>query len=151
MYICEDCGKVLNEEDLPIEEERHCTLGGEYLGTERFIGQCSCGGEFVEAILCRVCGEEYINPEIDICKDCLSYYSTQSTALEMGDDIKEEYEINGFLASVFTPSEVHELLCREFDALPKHMKDKYIYNYCNEDTYFFAEWLEERNKNVDLH
>ena len=151
MYICEECGKLF--ESLPTCENAHYNMSGEFMGREELTEtDCPhCGGEIVEARKCPFCGYNYIADDDDLCDDCFDVWATKENAVEMGIDDRAEIEINGFLASVFTETEIFEVLLKEFDGLPPEIKRKHILNYCGEDKYLFKEWLEEKFRNVDIH
>ena len=129
--ICEDCGKL----------------------TDTIEDRCECGGWFVEARLCEVCGEVYITDEDDLCEECLKTSSTLENCLDIGDDEaqREQYKLNGFLASVFSEREIEELALKCFMELPKHLQQEYINSYCGSDTYFLVNYLKVKIKNVNLH
>lgn len=149
-YICDRCGKVVDE--LPEEKNSHYTMSGEYLGTERLVNlDCDCGGTFEEATECQICGEAIKKDGNPLCEDCVDYFSTTENALEMGQDEMTEISINGFLASVFKDSEIYEILLKEFENMPENLKKKYAKDYCNEDSWHFAYWLEEKHKNVNIY
>ena len=70
MYICEDCGTVLAEEDLHTERSYVSDyMGGCY---ENVTG-CPCGGSVEEADLCDICGEYFKHDDLlnGIWMDCL--------------------------------------------------------------------------------
>ena len=72
MYKCNECEKVFDE---PRNESE--TMG-EYCGVPaieyRKVCPCCGGGNFEEAVICKVCGEYYTESEIhynDVCENCI--------------------------------------------------------------------------------
>jgi len=77
MLICEDCGKVICEDELGGYYDNDYVDG--FCVRHEFVAHnCSCGGEFVEAKKCPMCGEEYIAEGQLVCEFCK-------------DELKEEY------------------------------------------------------------
>lgn len=116
MLICENCGKTILESEVVSRKETHtietsCSIQ-EYV--EYYDEDCDCGGAFVEAEICPICGEYKPKDLNKVCDYCLEDEETLENALEMGDKFKDDVEINSFLASVFTPQEIEEILTREF-------------------------------------
>ena len=116
MLICENCGKTILESEVRTRKETHSleTSMGYSFDVEYFDEDCDCGGAFVEAEICPICGEYKPKDLNKVCDYCLEDEETLETALEMGDKFKYDVEINSFLASVFTPQEIEEILTREF-------------------------------------
>jgi hypothetical protein len=81
MLICNKCGKVIAEEDLTSHKDLLSYYGDEPY-YEEFADNCSCGGDFVEAVKCDCCEEYYLDEEIytgwrfpiKVCTNCLDYY-----------------------------------------------------------------------------
>lgn len=71
-YICLDCGKIYDEDDVPTY--RDCDyvnigVGYQKVRDEVFIDRCECGGFIDKARICRECGEFY--PEsVGYCRNC---------------------------------------------------------------------------------
>ena len=116
MLICENCGKTILESELKTHAETHIleTSIGYTFDVEHYEEGCECGGAFVEAEMCPIC-KEYKPKDLNkVCDYCLEEEETVENALLMGDEYKEDVKINSFLASVFTPKEIEEILTREF-------------------------------------
>jgi RecJ-like exonuclease len=144
MWICEDCKEVY--EELRTAKEKH-PYGQGYVEEEIEIYECDCcGGDLVEAKCCPICDYTIIPKDEDICEDCIKEGCTLENCLEMGNDTTEEYDINGFLASVYSLDEVIECLLADFSKMPQHMQQEYIENYCKEDKWFFTDFLERKAK-----
>lgn len=81
MLICNNCGKTIREEDLSTHNDFIS-----YYGDDRYYetsaDNCSCGGEFEEAIQCDSCDEYCLNADITlgwrhnvcVCKNCIESY-----------------------------------------------------------------------------
>lgn len=81
MLICNRCGRTIDESDLSTHKE-FISYCGEDKYYETYADNCSCGGEFVEAVKCDCC-EEYSTEEditygwrynTKVCKSCIDYY-----------------------------------------------------------------------------
>lgn len=151
MYICDKCGKLCEDDDLPTYEEDfgYDTGVGWRSAKQTFVDNCSCGGEFVEAKECAICGEWFTDDEIinGYCKECLEEEMTYENAIKCGSENEESVAINGFLASCFDSSEIEEILLKTLNETKELMPsriDEYVKAYCKDDLYYFAGWLEEQ-------
>lgn len=147
MLICNHCGNIIKEEDAPTYEEAHPY--GEGFVYEKCTDICPfCRqGDLVEATKCPVCDVIYIiKDEETICADCLEENMTLENCLEMGEDIAEEIEINNFWRFVFRDSEIEEMLRKTFNELPNFKQKEYIQKYCNEDKYFYEDFIQRKAK-----
>lgn len=70
MYICDKCGKTV--EELPTYTERTGTYGEEPYIETFGDAECACGGEYVEAGICKRCGEYFPEDEGEhgFCPKC---------------------------------------------------------------------------------
>ncbi len=151
MYYCEFCESFIEEEDLPRYTQSH-PYGMGSAEEEIVEYECpNCHSDLIKARLCPICNEEYIKDDDDLCDTCFEKNCTIENCVEMGKEATEEYELNGFLASVYSKDEIEDCLLADFAKMPKHVQDEYITNYCGEDKYFLVEFLEEKMKNADLH
>ena len=146
MWVCENCGRPYDENYLEPEVEK-LFIDGQLVHEEKGY-YCHCGGSIVPAKQCEVCGEYYIEDDITdgVCYQCLDKQKTYENVIEMGIECVENIEVNGFLASVFTPQEIEAILMVAFEKLPKQVRDRYIDNYFEEDYYFAVSWLREQKK-----
>ena len=111
MLVCRECGYVFEEEEASNWVEEH---GEENCGCPR------CKGEFEEATRCKICGEWFLDNGIDeVCEECKEQNLTYSNALKVGDEEKQTVEINGFLASVYSISEINDILQRDYERAHK--------------------------------
>jgi hypothetical protein len=150
VYICEDCGKLVEEEPCEVE---HCSLSDEfpdYTVPQKTPIECSCGGEFVEAVQCKNCGEYFANDYISICQSCRDDYRNLDTVLEIGSDWENKISLNGFLMTVFTKEDIELIL---LDTLKNFGEDKVkeaVDKYCEDDIDYFwrhaeKKWKEEKS------
>lgn len=145
-YVCEYCGKVLDEEELPVYNEDYGFETG--IGYKSIIQEivdtCNCGGNFVEATECEMCGE-YFNDcdDIGICNNCLEENATFENAIKIGDDNPEKIYINGYLASEFTNEEIEEILRRELVESSEFVDKRKYKEYCIKNQYDLAEIIGE--------
>ena len=104
MYKCKECGKVYESlEDA--REEVETVEYGDRTYNERYC-VCHCGGELEEVYKCKICGDI---TESKICEKCL----TLEKCFEVGEEHRQCLELNGFVANMFTTSEIEEILMRE--------------------------------------
>lgn len=130
-YICIHCGHHFEEIDRK-HYDRAAGVWEEYCP--------NCGSEdFEEAVHCIKC-DEFVpedNMVGSICKGCLEKRINDEEALAYGNDRKEAVELNGFLAYIFSASEIEYILKAN---IPKGYARRYI----TDDIYDFSEW-EENN------
>lgn len=148
MYICEDCGKLFEEEECEIEYQPMSDEFPSYI-TKRIIPKtCSCGGDFVEAQKCVKCGE-YTASEYGLCDSCLESEKTIDNCLEIGDEWQEDVKLNGFLMTFFDKSEIEHILKEHIKNSPDKARQKAIEEYFafDEDYYItkvVKKWKEEK-------
>ncbi len=144
MLVCNICGEVISEEELRTYKEIHdySSIGQAF--AERFTDfRCDCGGEYVEATLCKICGKWFNNEDLHgVCESCLDYYETLDNALEIGEQYTEKVEINNFLAMVFGENEINAILTQ---AAKERFADhsKQVVEYLEDDKQAFSEWVIE--------
>jgi predicted amidophosphoribosyltransferase len=96
MLVCDHCGKVIEDWEYSIRDE-----------------YCDCGGDFVEATECKVCGTWFDNEELHgVCEACLEKHSNLETVIAMGEENRanEYIPINGFYEFLLTPEKINEIL-----------------------------------------
>lgn len=116
-YKCLDCGHVFDNGEQEILYETH---GLDCPPYERFSVCPVCGGYFEETVKCKACGEEHLKKELNnwLCEECAQDYidvyrydAKECYKISQGED--EKIQINCFLASVFSKSEIETILYRE--------------------------------------
>ncbi len=150
-FICNDCGKVLDEDELIISEDKVSDYAG---GTYERSATCTCGGSCKEASRCIGCGEYFPDEELSggYCIDCLKESATVNNAIGCGNEEKSEIKINGFLAYLFSEKEIEEILkvaldkkINESDANAMKAMDE-AQDFCMDDACWFAGWLDSQKQ-----
>lgn len=114
MLKCLECGWLF-----PKGEEDRWEESGEFWGqpvSETVTGCPSCGGAYEETTPCVECGKEHLADDLygGMCKKCLEPYVNDFDAcLKLGEMQKENIEVNALLLTMFTTSEIEEILIRE--------------------------------------
>lgn len=152
MYICDDCGTVLDEDELRTERSYISDYMG---GCYETITTCPCGGNIEEAERCERCGEYYKPEDLrdGVCPDCLREEMTVDNAIKYGADggAREEVSVNGFLARLFMSEKIDEILIREVERLISESDSNAVHiinqaeEWCGEDLSYFADWLKSRH------
>jgi hypothetical protein len=102
MLVCNHCGKIIEESELGYGYEPH---------GERTPDCCSCGGDFIEATQCKICGEWFDGSDLHgVCEACLEENETVGEALEYGKERTEDVRINGFVANVLSVEHINKIL-----------------------------------------
>lgn len=136
MLVCDMCGKVVGSDDLKYVTEMH--------GERHRDTRCKCGGHFIPATKCRVCGEWFDNTELyGVCEGCLDEHYSVGTALEIGDEPRELIGVNAFVAFVLTEDEINKILIKHVE---EHYTDKCreVRHYLDDNLSCYSEWVEEK-------
>lgn len=138
MLVCNKCGTLVEGQDLPYVIEMH--------GEKHRNTKCKCGGEFIPARQCKLCGKWFDNTELHgICEGCLSEEETVGNALEIGSYSQEKVSINGFIADALTPKQINKILAKWVEEnFTDHSKA--VVDYLEGDMSAFAEFLEDKYK-----
>jgi hypothetical protein len=138
MLVCDKCGTLVEAHELPFVTEAHGERHRNY--------NCNCGGEFVEATKCDVCGEWFDNRELDgVCEVCLAEYETTGDALAIGGENTTSVEINGFIAYALDPVVINEILTKWVEEnITDH--SRVVVDYCEDDKPWFADYVKEKVK-----
>lgn len=112
MFICEHCGRIKSAEEIQKHKSFLCHIdGSDYYEDE--IERCECGGDFLEATPCEICGENYLIADFittPICKNCISTHFNLDTALKVGNTEPEKVTVNGFLQWMLDEKEIDKAL-----------------------------------------
>lgn len=143
MIICERCGHVFCEDDIDIRREYHSEVPDRPY--EDWAVCPYCGGMELEDLeMCELCGRYFVESDMigGVCEECVNQARgdwrmclDMSSRYESGMDVK----INAFLATVFAPQEIEDILVAALEQRDKVNCDKYI----DQDLGWFAEKLEE--------
>lgn len=142
MYICEICGRLYDGEfGTHFEHHGHSTYYDEEVNNDRVCG--TCGGEYVEATKCEICGEWFNNEEgFGVCDDCLDKGKTYENACKIWEDDTNTIEVKPILNYVFGERKINEILFAYLEANKEHY-DKDIKAYINENIDYLADILKE--------
>lgn len=135
MLVCNRCGMLIEDEELGFGYEAH---------GEKVADTCRCGGDFIEATKCDVCGEWFDNTDLNgVCEDCLNYHETVGEALELGENDKTTVTINGFVAAVLSEEQINKILERWVE---ENFTDrsKPVVEYCEDDKDYFADFVRDK-------
>ena len=145
MFICNECGKIV--ERLPMGKQCHGHTSLGFAIEEKVVEPCSCGGEFVEATECKVCGNHFDNSNLfGVCESCLEEHETVGEALKIGNINHEDVAINGFIAKVLSADQINYILRRWVEEnFVDHSRD--VVRYCESDKSYFSEWIEDKYGN----
>lgn len=144
MYICENCGDLVDEVPSHTHYDRvdgNWAMSG-YTTEEEC---CSCGGNYVEAVECKICGE-YINPNDGrICKECLKEEMTLENAVEYSRECGCGYEVvlPDFF-EIYTQKEIEEILIKHILST-EHKEQRAIKDFCESDIGCFSDFIEKQN------
>lgn len=139
MLVCNECGKIVDESELGYVTEPH---GERHLNTV-----CRCGGDFIPATQCSICGKWFNNTELHgVCEGCLSDYETVSVALEIGEKNTETIDgINGFVADCLSVEQINKILTKWVsENFVDHSKA--VVEYLEDDVAYFSGFLEDKYK-----
>jgi hypothetical protein len=140
MYICEDCGNTREE-----LKEEYIAVGNFPDGNNGFcdtISDCDCGGEYVEAVKCKECGDWASELFNGFCEDCLKGEATISNAILYGDTKKEAVNVNGLFVKVFGEAQINSILQSAFFELTSlGERINNANEFCIKDKEEFSEFL----------
>lgn len=151
MLICDRCGQVIAEEDLDLTHDRDYVnngVGRECVRDDEFYKECGCGGDWVDATECKVCGEWFNDEHYrKVCDDCLDENATFENAIKMGDEeyCQHEVKINGYLANEFSTDQIEAILERELVEAEKLGTALSYREYLFNDKDAYADWLNKEN------
>ena len=137
MLVCTHCGELKREEELKYVTEPH--------GERHLDYNCRCGGEFIEATQCRVCGKWFDNSELDeVCEGCLDEYETVGMALEIGAENTTSVDgVNGAVAHLLGIEQINKILVKWCEEnFTDHSKP--IVEYLEDDKGYFSDYLAEK-------
>lgn len=143
IYICEDCNRTFDNDAAMVVHNNH-----EHFGCYCFedLLRCPmCGGDLMEIACCELCGEPA--PELfgGVCLNCIDSKRFDADFCLSLDSRTEEVEINAFLASVFEPSEIENILRRELSKIETVDCSKFI----DGDVDWFGEQILKEAKTVE--
>lgn len=148
MLICENCGRLADEDDLEIINDRDYVNNGvglECVRKDSWFKECSCGGNWEKAKKCKLCEEWFYDEDYaEICNKCLEENATFENALMFGDNFKTDIQINGYLAEEYSQDKIENLILKDLkETKLAGYKLNYV-DYCLFDKYDFADWLKKQ-------
>lgn len=141
-FICLHCGHHFDGDEIVAKHYDRAT------GTWDSEECPNCGSEdFEEAEQCPICGEWFSEEDMQygVCADCIEKNVTKDNAFLYGSEDTQTVEINGFLAWCYSADEIMEILSKHFEQTSDGWKKRMVAEYCNDDKWNFADWLEENN------
>ena len=148
-YICRDCGHIFEEGEQAIWEEDR----GEWWGQrawEKMCGCPKCCGDYEEAKECEICHSAHLEEDLfgGICEECIDKNRKNfKTCLNiaMVENNKCNVEINELLASIFSASDIEQILIEHIE---KNIQDVDCSKFIDNDLSWFGQYLaEEVRKN----
>lgn len=136
-YKCYDCDRTFNEPKFMTEAHG-----------EVFACCPHCNGSFDEAKKCQICGEYFLEDELNggcVCDDCVEEYKRDlKTCYKIAETTeKEKIKINALLVSAFDIAEIEEILYQQLESVGNNND---FSTFINEDKHWFAEKLAEEVK-----
>ena len=139
MYKCLECGHIFEDSEQSTWQESRGEFWGQPV-SETMSGCPRCHGDYEKTKSCVECGSEQLEDDLygGMCKECLEpYVNDFDTCLKLGEVQKESIEINSLLVTMFTASEIEEILVRELKESGNIDCSSFAYN----DLEWFAENL----------
>lgn len=155
MYICKKCGRTIEELEIKITSKGYFNSYDDFsLAEGEEVGHCECGGKFVEARQCTICGDYFRKDEIKsgICEYCLEDIAEKDGyeyGLKIGTDCETDVYVNGLIPSLLSAETINKILLEYIEKNKDTIKD---FNwkcekYCREDLDCFAQYVEEKVTN----
>ena len=136
-YKCLECGHIFEEGEERVYVQHHDLDRP----TEEIFAYCPrCGGDYEEAELCERCDAAAEELYEGWCEECiLEYYKYDTeTCYKAGKKDLQELKINGFLATMFEPAAIEEILYKYLCDRAKN-EDIDCTEYIKQDISWFAE------------
>lgn len=143
-YKCSKCGDVFDELNMGHIKSFKCEYGERDIYED--VDCCpSCGSDFFCALdYCELCGNDvYIEDLHDgICEDCLKSITPRECYALAHGCAKQTLEFNDYLASIFSVSDIEEILLQIIERDEKHS----TYEYVSSDKEWFADEIYKLRK-----
>ena len=141
-FKCYECGHIFESG----EESRWTESYG-----EEMRGCPVCAGGYEETVQCSICGSEHLADELEggVCEACVDEYRHDiGMCHKIGEKSKENVEINGFFASMYSAEEIEELIWQDMLNTQK-IKAVDCTPFIEADSIWFAENLAEEVNNYE--
>ena len=128
MYRCENCDNLFEDGEQAVWEERHGLDTPPY---EKWSGCPICKGGYDEVRQCKECDHWYSEDELHngLCGECVEkiveefrYSPEKCYKISNESNSTEPVDIDSFLATMFTTSQINEILFRELMNAVKTLK-----------------------------
>lgn len=155
MQYCNECKQAFDEPSVKRE-----WVGDSVRGGRVEFAECpNCGSDdFETALICpecgEFCGELFGDGKKKImCDACIKKLATEESLIEYGYEDKQSVEINGYLAEMFSPSEIESLLEYELKTRneisilrckDENLRKEYIEDCKDNLAIYFAEKLQAK-------
>jgi hypothetical protein len=86
---------------------------------------------------CEICGEKFYiyddekDIEYGVCTECKKKICNAKTALKIGEDLKYDVKVNGFIAFFYSEEEINEILLNKYN----EDKAQYVVDYTAEEMF----------------
>lgn len=149
MYKCFECGNLFEEGE---QYEWYETYGCDIPPYKKMSGCPVCHCDYDYAYQCLECGDWHHEDDLycGLCDKCLDDRANKcqydiEMCYKVGKNDLDGVEINGFLLSMFSRSEIDEILMRELREANK-INPVDCSDYINEDKSWFIETLMKEEK-----
>ena len=142
MFICERCGEMCEYPEIKVVA--HETREN---AEEKEMCRCSCGGKFVEAKQCEICGKWFDNRNMDgVCECCLDEHATVKNALAIGKIDYTSVNVNEFVAFALSEQMINKILTKWVE---ENFVDgtPIVRKYCENDIGFFSDFVKDKMEN----
>ena len=139
--ICLHCGHTFDTDEVV------CKYYDRATGTYDREECPNCVSEDIEeGMECCVCNEVHREEDMigEVCKECFDKAVTFGNALRYGKERKEAVVLHGFLTWCFSEDEIESILLKNLQEQSPEWRKRMADEYCTDDKYDFAEFLEER-------
>lgn len=145
MYRCLECGHTFEDGEQGTCVEHYGEFWGEPC-SESFSCCPMCNGDYVELEECKRCGEFFESCDLTdgMCKNCVEELGNDvETCYEVAETEKQSVKINCFLAEMFTPEDINEILLDVLLSKEKCGCKVDCQKFIDSDPVWFAERLNE--------
>lgn len=149
---CNECKSLFDSDEIKKERDWVGMCGDIDAYQDLYVCPVCGSANIEDAYECPKCERYFTEDEITygICDECIdSFRYDVGTCEKIAEGETEKVEINTFLASIFSPAEINDIL-RNY--MYTNMDEIDCSNFINEDKYWFAEKIEnlirEENENA---
>ena len=147
MLVCDCCEKTKHENEIRTYKVSHGETSLGFSLTEEFEdATCRCGGNFVEAKKCKICGALFPKSEYaDMCESGMEDYESVEIALEIGKERKTTVEVNEFVAYALSDEQINKILTKWVEEnFVDHSNT--VVEYLENDKPWFSDYIAEKRR-----